>query len=94
MTTKLDSPVTRLTTLVVAGREVDVTLLPGDEQYPERIEFHQKGLKTSKQIPIAAILKAIGWPVSMKLARVDKSAEFNAMLSELEMALKPWRETA
>lgn len=92
MTTKLDSPVTRRTELVVDGREVDVTMLPADEMYPERFEFHQKGLKTSVEVPMAAVLKAIGWKVSMKLAKLDKSAEMDTMLGNLEVALKPWKQ--
>lgn len=95
MTTRLDSEVTRLTTLIVEGREVDVTLRPANPTTldPEYLVLHQKGLKTEKAIPLTAILKAIGWKVEgPKIERADTNEDFHKTMNYLEAALRPWKE--
>lgn len=59
--TKLDSPVTRQLGIFVDKREVDLTLVPGNEANlePPVLEFHLKGLKSSVKVPIPFILKAL-----------------------------------
>lgn len=104
--TKLESELTRVTSLVVDGREVDVTLLPADEGTltPERLQLHLKGTQQYKTIPLTAILKAVGWKVTMPKAK-DKSVpdkliaggrvtekEFDEFMGALEEALAPWKD--
>src|SRR3974390_1830952 len=80
--TKLESEVTRITALVVDGREVDVTLVPGSAAnlVHESIRFHQKGLKSSVTIPLPVILKAIGWEVE-GFKRMDDRDTFSRLFA-------------
>lgn len=104
--TKLESPVTRITSLVVEGREVDITLLPGDAASltPEAFEIHLKGMKSSKVIPWTVVLKALGYKVD-GFKKVENRDVFDRMLQgehvsfeefernivALEVALKPFK---
>lgn len=81
--TKLDSPVTRSTALMVDGREVDVTLNPGNPEglVPESLEFHLKGLKSSKKIPLPVILAALGYKVEGFKKPADLRDSFTRLLA-------------
>jgi hypothetical protein len=92
--TKLEIAVTRQTNLIVGGREVDVTFEPANPTTctPEGLVLHLKGLKSCITIPLPAILKAVGWKVDSTIAKTDKNAEFDALMTSLEVALRPWKE--
>ena len=81
--TKLDSPVTRCTALVVDGREVDVTLNPGNAEslVPESLEFHLKGLKSSKKVPLTVVLTALGYKVEGFKKPADLRDSFTLLLA-------------
>jgi len=95
--TKLETELTRLTGLMVDGREVDVTLAPGNESVlvPPALVLHLAGTQQYKHIPLTLILKAVGWKVQMKKAGPaeykvgDKLSEFE--IAELTAALAPWK---
>jgi hypothetical protein len=105
--TKLDSPVTRITALIVDGREVDITLNPGvpESLVPESLEIHLKGLKSSKRVPLPVILNALGYKVEgfKKPAEVRDAftrllagervspEEFERDIVALEAALAPFK---
>ena len=81
--TKLDSPVTRVTALVVDGREVDITLNPGNAEglVPESLEIHLKGLKSSKKVPLPVILAALGYKVEGFKKPTDLRDSFTRLLA-------------
>ena len=91
--TKLEAELTRLTGLVVDGREVDVTLAPGNEstRTPPALVLHLKGTQQYKHIPLPAILKAVGWKVQMKKQEREAEKSLGELLDELEITLRPWR---
>src|SRR5262249_26228861 len=73
--TNLDSPVTRVTTLTIEGRPVDVTLSPADPDNGhvlESIAFHTKGTQQRLVVPIAAILHAKGWTDDKTRAEIER----------------------
>jgi hypothetical protein len=87
--TKLDSPVTRLTTLTVDGREVEITLGPMDvgRVEPEFIRFRLKGTKAGdKIVPLPLLLRALGWKV--KLAEEIRPRVKAAPNEELEQLIQ------
>lgn len=93
--TALESPLTRITTLIVDGRPVDVTLIPANQAAlePEAIEFHLKGTQQYKRIPLAAILKAVGWKVQLPKAPSQRPDQnLDQLIADLTVALKPWKE--
>lgn len=96
--TKLEAELTRLTGLVVDGREVDVTLAPGNESTltPPALVLHMSGTRQYKHIPLPAILKAVGWKVQMKkperAAYETQEQSIGELLDALEINLAPWRK--
>jgi hypothetical protein len=94
MTTKLDSPVRRETSIVINGRLGNVTLLPAEPErgLPDSLEVHLKDTQQRKRIPLTVIFESV-WP---QKARAPRSAagELDVDLDELERALAPWRETS
>lgn len=98
MTTKLESPVTRETSLQVDGRPVNVTLVPADpaRAAPVAIELHLKGTQRRKLIPLATIVDVV-WPAPKpKKPKADNRPpeliRYGCDIDELERALAPWIE--
>jgi len=96
MTTRLDSPITRETSLEIDGRLVNVTLVPADpaRAAPVAIELHLKGTQRRKFIPLPVILEAV-WPAPKpkKPKHDDRPpVRYDFDLDELERALAPFKE--
>ena len=93
MTTRLDSPVTRETSLEARGRPVNVTLVPADpgRAAPVAIELHLKGTQQRKLIP-REILRDAVWPRPKKAAAAVQPQDLGFDLDELERALAPFKE--
>lgn len=94
MTTKLDSPVTRETSIEIRGRLANVTLVPADpaRAVPEGIELHLKGTQQRKFIPLPVILEAV-WPAPKKkrAAAIPRDV-LGVDLDQLERALAPFKD--
>lgn len=84
MTTRLDSPVRRETSIVINGRLGNVTLVPADPArgLPEGLELQLKGTQQSRRIPLTVLFEAI-WPQKATRAR-PPHAELGFDLAELE----------
>lgn len=95
MTTALADVVTRRTSLLVDGREIEVSLVPGNETSvtPPAISFHLVGLheKSDRTIPLPMLLRLAGYEVKLpKLAkgeaRLNPTEEIKRLFEMPELA--------
>jgi hypothetical protein len=80
MTTRLESAVTRETSLEVDRRAVNVTLMPADpaRAAPVALELHLKGTQQRRLIPLHILVDAI-WPPKIKKNAAAAAPETGAL---------------
>jgi hypothetical protein len=90
MTTRLESAVTRETSLEVDRRAVNVTLMPADpaRAAPVALELHLKGTQQRRLIPLHILVDAIWPPKIKKNAAAPETGALNLDREQLDVLVR------
>jgi hypothetical protein len=92
MTTRLESAVTRETSLEVDRRAVNITLMPADpaRAAPVALELHLKGTQQRRLIPLHVLVDAV-WPPKIRkaaAAAAPDAGELNLDRGQLDVLVR------